>query len=45
LTELWFGLHAKRWPGRNGSQPDARLMEEIKQKCPLPMRIDFRTVE
>lgn len=44
LTDLWFGLQAKRLAA-TGRPLDAALLEEIKRTCPPPGPIDFRVVE
>jgi len=44
LTDLWFGLQAKRMAA-TGRPWDAALLDEIKRTCPPPEHIDFRVVE
>ncbi|MCX6928494.1 MAG: DUF5107 domain-containing protein [Verrucomicrobia bacterium] len=45
LTDLWFGLQAKRQAARTGRPCDAALLDEIKKTCVPPENIDFRVVE
>lgn len=45
LTDLWFGLQAKRRAAQTGRPCDAALIDEVKRTCPPPSHIDFRVVE
>jgi len=45
LTDLWFGLQAKRISTRDGRPYDEDLLRQVKATCVPPARIDFRIVE
>jgi hypothetical protein len=45
LSDLWFGLQAKREAARSNRPLDAALLREVKRTCPPPTPIDFRVVE
>lgn len=42
LTDLWFGLSAKRLAIQSGHPVDAEMLKSVKTHCPPPSRIDFR---
>ncbi|MCW1924452.1 DUF5107 domain-containing protein [Luteolibacter arcticus] len=45
LTDLWFGLQAKRLAASTGCRVDDDLLQQVKSTCTPPARIDFRGVE
>jgi hypothetical protein len=44
MTDLWFGLHAKRLSVQTGRPVDAAMLEQLKTSNPPPFRIDFRII-
>jgi hypothetical protein len=45
MTDLWFGLHAKRLSVQTGRPVDAAMLEQLKTSNPPPFRIDFRIIK
>jgi hypothetical protein len=45
LTDLWFGLQARRRAAETGRKLDEALLEEVRKTCPLPGHLDFRMSE
>ncbi|MCX6876761.1 MAG: DUF5107 domain-containing protein [Verrucomicrobia bacterium] len=45
MTDLWFGLQAKRLSAETGRPVDAAMLEQLKTSNPLPARIDFRIIK